>query len=83
MSTTREKIYDGLKNHRGSIKELAKRCNCTPEWIRRVMVGLFEDNHVLEQAAKLWKELELESVSALKKAEKIANEVEQIIAERA
>lgn len=50
---TVNEIYQGLRAFRGSITELAQKCNCTREWVRLVLKGVYVDNGLLEKAVEL------------------------------
>lgn len=75
---TVKKIYEGLKRHDGSINELASRCNCSREWVRRVLNGSSEDTELVLEAAKLWKELEVKEKERKQAADRIAAEAEAL-----
>lgn len=74
-----EKVYKGLSRHRGSITELAKRCNCTPEWCRLVLSGKGNDIGLIEKAADLWQELETAQAERLQKVDLAINKAETIM----
>jgi len=76
--TTVKKIYEGLKKHDGSITELAKRGNCSREWVRRVLNGTHEDSELMLKAAKLWSELEHKEKARLESVGRFANEAEAL-----
>ena len=75
---TVKKIYDGLKKHDGSITELAKRGDCSREWVRRVLNGTHEDTELMLKAAKLWIELEEKEKERLSRVERYVKQAEQL-----
>lgn len=46
-----KELHQGLRRHRGSMNELAKKCDCSREWVRRVLKGDYEDVNVIANAA--------------------------------
>lgn len=75
---TREKIYNGLKQHKGAMVELRKRTGKSERWITQVMKGTWADTDLLLEAAKLWKELEENRQQKLDDAGRIADEAEKL-----
>lgn len=73
---TAKKIRDGLKRFHGSLTRLSKDYGCTREWIRLVLDGKEEDPRLIEAAAKLWKELEMNRKEQLERAAAIVSEAE-------
>lgn len=53
-----KQIYGGLHKFRGSIKEVADRCNRRPYWVYLVMTEQYADDKLIEVAATVWAELE-------------------------
>jgi|GEM_PF-2327839 len=43
----RKKLRNELHQYRGSIKEVAKRRGCVPDWVRKVLVYEWNDDRVL------------------------------------
>lgn len=56
---TKRKVRDALRapGNRGSIVELARRANCTTQWVNRVLSGNEEDDDLVVLASELVKEL--------------------------
>ena len=51
-----KKVYEGLKDHRGAINEVAERCKCSREWVRMVLKGVWKDDAVKEMAVTVLEE---------------------------
>lgn len=79
MATVRN-IYEGLKRHDGSLNELARRCNCSRQWVRQVLTEVNEDSELLLEAAKLWNELERIEAKRLADIDRLVQETEQLSA---
>ena len=71
---TPKEIYWGLKKFKGSINELAKRCDRSREWVRLVLSGKYDDVGLLQEAALLWSEHEQKLATS-------QNQIEQTISE--
>jgi len=54
------KLYNGLKLHRGSITELAKRAGLSRGYVTYVLGGKYRNLNVTRIGAELLKELEAE-----------------------
>ena len=54
------KLYDGLKRHRGSITELAKRAGLSRGYVTYVLGGKYRNLNVTRIGAELLKELNAE-----------------------
>jgi len=52
-NTEREKLYEQLKNRRGTIGEIARLGNCSRDWVRLVLKGDYEDTTVLRIASEV------------------------------
>ncbi len=78
---TREKIYEGLKQQGRKAKPftvLAQRCGCTMEWVRQVLSGKQQDDDLLEEASKLWLELEQAKIDKANRAADNADKAEEL-----
>ncbi|MCA0234929.1 MAG: hypothetical protein LCH81_00950 [Bacteroidetes bacterium] len=71
------KIYRGLRRHHGAIATLAERRSCTPEWCRVVLQGKGNDVELLEEAAKLWDELETKLQKRVEQINQTAEKAER------
>lgn len=69
---TLEQIRTGLKRHHGSFRILAKRTGYTHDMVRSVLRGDRNNETIVLEAAKLWRELESERTAALTEAQKLA-----------
>ena len=48
----RKVLYEALKDRRGAITAVARRANCTRQWVRNVLLGEYESLDVLNAAAE-------------------------------
>lgn len=71
--TLKLEVYQGLRKHRGSITELARRVGYSREWVRRVLMNQdAHDSKVVLEASKLWNELEANEARMMNTAATIA-----------
>lgn len=78
---TKQKIYEGLKRFRGSMRILAKEHGCSTMWIRQVLVDGYSDEALVLAASRLWLKLENERKQAVKQAIAIADQAQAIAIE--
>ncbi len=52
-NTEREKLYEQLKNRRGTIGQIARLVGCSRDWVRLVLKGDWEDTEVLRIASEV------------------------------
>ncbi len=69
---TLEQIRAGLKRHHGSFRMLAARTGYTHDMVRSVLRGDRNNETIVLEAAKLWKELEAQRTAALTEAQQLA-----------
>lgn len=75
-----EKIYNGLRRHRGSQLVLAERQGCTTEWVRLVLSGKAADSNLVLAAAALWNELEQEELRKKALVTEFVTQAESLLA---
>lgn len=61
---TRKKLYEQLRERRGSIKKIAERCKCSRDWVRRVLNEEYNDDDVLKHAAEVLNDRKLKEENA-------------------
>lgn len=76
--TTAKKVWDGLRRHRGSLKDLAARCQRTEEWVRLVLSGKGKDDALIYAGAALLHELETTRSETLARAADLVNRAEAL-----
>lgn len=52
----RKNLHKELLQYRGSMSEIARRCDCTREWVRKVVLGIYPDDELLVVAVEVLKE---------------------------
>lgn len=78
---TNKELHSGLIRHRGAMLELASRCKMHRNTIRKVLRGgdgEFNNDKVVEEAAKLLYELELKSNKQRTAVNRLLNESKQL-----